>query len=355
MGNVLLNSKNKAIYPMVLIGLFVALIVSLVLALGFGSTSIPASDVYSVLLHELFGIGDAQTLGSGNIYDVVMFIRLPRLVLAVAVGIALSVGGAVTQAVVKNPIADPYILGISSGGYLGATLALALGIGGALFGSAMGVMAFVGSFVVSVGVMMVSNVGAKAGAVKLILTGVAFSAVCSAVANFAILMLNDASAVAVVHWSMGGLGGADSASNAIIMGVAVIGTVFFTTQSRTLNLMLLGDETAVTLGVNLQRNRIIYMLVCSVMVGFTVYKAGMIGFVGLIVPHVIRMIFGTDYSKLIPLCALVGSIFMVWADVLCRVILPGNEIPVGIITAMVGAPIFIYLIIVKKYGFGGTK
>ncbi len=336
-------------------GLFAILIISLIVAVGFGSTSIPASDVYSVLMHEIFGIGDVETLGSGNIYDVVIFIRLPRLILAVAVGIALSVGGAVTQAVVKNPIADPYVLGISSGGYLGATLALALGMGSALGGNAMGIMAFIGAFAVSVGVMTVANLGAKSGAVKLILTGVAFSAVCSAVANFAILMLNDASAVSIVHWSMGGLGGAEWESNFIILGVALLGTVFLITQSRSLNLMLMGDDTAITLGVNLRTKRVVYMLVCSVMIGFVVFKAGMIGFVGLIIPHIVRMIFGTEHSRLIPASALLGAIFMVWADVLCRVLVPGNEIPVGIITAMVGAPVFIYLVVVKKYGFGGGK
>ena len=131
------------------------------------------------------------------------------------------------------------------------------------------------------------------------------------------------------------------------------GTLFFWTQYRNLNLMLLGDESAVTLGTDLHRWRLVYLLVSALLVGFVVYKAGLIGFVGLLIPHVVRMVFGTDHKKLIPLSALLGAIFLIWADVLCRVVLPGNELPIGVLTSLVGAPVFVYLMARKKYGFGG--
>ena len=154
---------------------------------------------------------------------------------------------------------------------------------------------------------------------------------------------------------MGSMAAADWESNRIIGAVVLLGVLFFWSQARNLNLMLLGDETAITLGTDMHRWRLLYLLVSSAVIGFVVYKAGMIGFVGLVVPHVVRMIFGTDHRKLIPLSALLGALFLLWADVLCRVVLPGNELPIGILTAMVGAPVFIYLMIRKQYGFGGRE
>ena len=140
---------------------------------------------------------------------------------------------------------------------------------------------------------------------------------------------------------------------AVVWLIILAGALFFWTQHRTLNLMLLGDEAAVTLGTDMHRWRLLYLIVSSLMVGFAVFKAGMIGFVGLVVPHIVRMVLGTDHKKLIPVSALAGAIFLIWADVLCRVVVPGVEIPIGILTSLVGAPVFIYLMARKKYGFGG--
>ena len=332
-----------------------ALLLSLLAAVSFGTVSIPLGQVYEVILEELRAMLPGGTASAGGrVRDVVWLIRLPRLVLAVGVGMALSVCGAVMQAIVKNPLADPYVLGVSSGAYLGASLAMLLGLGGLLGGSAMGVLGCAGALLVSLGVMALANLGGRSNAVKLLLAGTALSAVCSGFSNFFIFLLNDDHAAsAVVQWSMGSLAAADWGSNAVIVTVAVLGTLFFWTQYRNLNLMLLGDDCAVTLGTDLHRWRLIYLTVAAVMVGFAVYKAGLIGFVGLLIPHVVRMLFGTDHKKLIPISALLGAIFLVWADVLCRVILPGNELPIGVLTALVGAPVFVYLMARKKYGFGG--
>ena len=132
-----------------------------------------------------------------------------------------------------------------------------------------------------------------------------------------------------------------------------LSALFFWSQSRNLNLMLLGDEAALTLGTDLYGLRIIYLLICALVVGFGVYYSGIIGFVGLVVPHVLRLLFGSDHRRLIPLSALGGGVFLLWADVLCRSILLGNEIPVGILTALLGAPVFLWLMARKPYGFGG--
>ena len=342
-------------YLLVCLGLLGALLLSLLAAVSFGTVSIPLGQVYEVILEELRALLPGGTApAGGSVHDVVWLIRLRRLILAVGVGMGLSVCGAVMQAIVKNPLADPYVLGVSSGAYLGASLAMLLGFGGLLGGSAMGMLGCAGALLVSLGVMALANLGGRSNAVKLLLAGTALSAVCSGFSNFFIFLLNDDHAAsAVVQWSMGSLAAADWGSNAVIVAVAVLGTLFFWSQYRNLNLMLLGDDCAVTLGTDLHRWRLIYLTVAAVMVGFAVYKAGLIGFVGLLIPHVVRMLFGTDHKKLIPISALLGAIFLVWADVLCRVILPGNELPIGVLTALVGAPVFVYLMARKKYGFGG--
>lgn len=327
--------------------LLALLCLSLVAAVTFGTMALPMGEVYRTILAGPFAPQSA-------IRDVVWSIRLPRLVLAGAVGVALSICGVVMQAVVKNPLADPYVLGVSSGASLGATAAVMLGVGGFLGGNYLGIMGCAGAFAASMAVLTLSNIGGRANSVKLLLAGTAVSAICSAFSNFIIFISNQKEAVSVVvQWSMGSLAGADWSSNAAVWTVALAGALFFWTQHRTLNLMLLGDDSAITLGTDMHKWRLLYLLVSSLMVGFAVYKAGMIGFVGLVVPHVVRMLFGTDHKKLIPISALLGAVFLIWADVLCRIVIPGTEMPIGILTSMVGAPVFIYLMARKKYGFGG--
>lgn len=140
-----------------------------------------------------------------------------------------------------------------------------------------------------------------------------------------------------------------------MLPLALICSLFFWSQYRNLNLMLLGDEVSVTLGTDLHKIRTAYLIVASVLMGFAVYSAGMIGFVGLVIPHVIRMLFGTDHKRLIPLCALLGASFLIWCDVACRIILENSEMPIGVLVAIIGAPCFIYLLVKKSYGYGGGR
>lgn len=355
-----MNLKNgvfhgKPAYRIAILILLATLVLSLLWAVTIGSVDLAMGDVYRVILYKIFGIGDPEVYGKGSLSDIVWFVRLPRLVLAIGIGIALSVSGSVMQAIVKNPLADPYVLGVSSGASLGATLAILLGVGSFLGSGYVGLVAFAGAFLVSLAVVALANVGGRANSVKLILSGTALSAICGAVSNFVLYVINSSSGAveAVIRWTLGSLAAAKWETNILMLLVAVAGTLFFLTQYRTLNLMLLGDESAITLGTDLHRWRIIYLLIASLMIGFAVYTAGIIGFVGLIVPHAVRILFGTDHKKLIPISALLGALFLLWADVLCRVLLPRKELPIGILTAMVGAPVFIYLMARKRYGFGG--
>ena len=159
--------------------------------------------------------------------------------------------------------------------------------------------------------------------------------------------------MSITYWLMGSLAGANWGNISVILPLVILCVFFFITQYRVLNLMLLGDEVSITLGTDLHKYRNFYLLVTSLMIGFIVYASGMIGFVGLIIPHVVRILVGTDHKKLIPISCLMGAILLVWADVLCRVMIKGTELPIGILISMIGAPCFIYLMAKKSYGFGG--
>ncbi|MDD3277488.1 MAG: iron ABC transporter permease [Lachnospiraceae bacterium] len=336
--------------------LLAVLIFSMLAAVTFGNADISLREVYSVIGYELFKLDRFSSFADGAVHDVVWLIRFPRVLLALAVGMGLSVCGVVMQAIVKNPLADPYILGVSSGASLGATLAIMIGVGSFLGGNFVGIMAFAGALITSFAVMIISNMGGSANAGKLILTGTAVSAVCSAFSSFVLYIANDKGASAeVMYWTMGSLAGANWERTLIILPVILICTLIFWTQYRNLNLMLLGDEVSITLGTDLHKSRTIYLVLSSVIVGFAVYSAGMIGFVGLIIPHVIRILFGTDHKHLLPLAALLGSIFLIWSDVACRIILKNSEMPIGILVSIIGAPCFIYLLVKRAYGFGGGK
>ena len=341
-------------FTTVLIVLLALLVFSILASITFGNADLSVKEVYSVVAYELLHIRKFSDFAEGAVHDVVWIIRFPRVILALCVGMAVC--GVVMQAVVKNPLADPYILGISSGASLGATIGVLFGFG-ALFGAnSVGVMAFLGAMGTSFLVLFIANIGGRSNAGKLILAGMAVSSVCSAIGNFAIYIVNNKNATSeIMFWTMGSLAGAKWQRVAVLLPVILIGTLIFWSQFRNLNLMLLGDEASITLGTDLHRARNLYMILSSLMVGFAVYAAGTIGFVGLIIPHAVRMIFGTDHRRLVPLCALVGAIFLIWADVGCRVILKNSEMPIGILVSIIGAPCFIYLMVRRSYGFGGGR
>ena len=341
------------------IGASVILLVILFLSIGFavtiGSVDISIKEVYQVILYKLLNIGDSS-IGTGAVADVVWLIRMPRIVLAIAVGVGLSVVGIVMQAIVKNPLADPYILGVSSGASLGATLAVVLGIGSSFGSNSLGIMGFIGAFGVSILVLIISNIGGRSNSIKLLLAGMALSSVCSSFSSFLVYISDDSQKLkTITFWLMGSLAGAKWNEIVIIMPIIILGVIFFMTQYRTLNLMLLGDEVSITLGTDLHKFRIIYLVITSLMIGLLVYVSGMIGFVGLIIPHIVRMIFGTDHKKIIPISALLGAIILIWADVLSRALIKGTEIPIGIVISIIGSPLFVWLMIKMNYGFGGSK
>ena len=322
-------------------GLTLLFVASVIGGLYLGYADLSLGEILHALSRGLFGKG-----GDDVAYAIVMDIRLPRVLLAILTGVALAVSGLIMQAVVGNPIADPYILGISSGASLGATLAIVLGLMGALGNVAVGISAFIFALLTSVGVMILSRIGGRATSERLILSGLALSAAASSVATLLVYTAKNRDAIREVNfWLMGSLSGAKMNQIFFIGPVILALCLFLATQSRNLNLLLLGDDVAYTLGKDLAKLRSTYIVAVSLLVGLVVYTSGTIGFVGLIVPHMARFLLGTNHRHLIPGVILLGASLLLWADVAARNALPAGELPTGVVVSVVGAPFFIYLIV----------
>ncbi len=347
--------KRFPLIPLV-VAMTVILAVSMITSVIFGPVHITAGEAISTVVKHIFGVAprDLSGVAAGGNDDIIWNIRFPRALMSVIIGAGLALSGVAMQAIVRNPLANPYILGISSGASLGATMGILLGsfsfFGqyGVAFGS------FMGAVLTSFFVFAIAFSGTGGGnTIKLLLAGMAISAMCAAFTNFIIYMAKDAEGIrSVTFWTMGSL---TSASWSLLIvptvTVAVI-LVFFLTQYRTLNLLLIGEESATALGVNVVRRRKIYLVASALVTGAVVSAAGTIGFVGLIIPHVVRMMVGADHKRVLPLSVLGGAIFLVWCDVVSRIVMPASELPIGIVTGMIGGPFFIYLMLTKSYGFG---
>lgn len=309
----------------------------------------PVKDVYSIVLNKLFGITTSNYSQIPNsTTNIVWVVRMPRVLLAVFAGAGLSLSGVVLQASVQNPLAEPYILGISSGGVLGATVAVVFNV---FFAGSF--LAFIGAFGATVLVLAMAGLKSKISSSKLILSGVVVNAMFTAFSNFILSVFGDGdSAVLIRYWTMGSFSKAKWENILLpILTVSII-SFFFLTQYRTLNTLLIGEEAALTLGINLSFYRGLYLVLLAFLVGILVSVCGTIGFVGLIIPHVTRAMVGSDHRKVVPLSLLGGALFLVVADALARGLVSNADIPIGIITALIGAPLFAYMIIRKNYGFG---
>jgi iron complex transport system permease protein len=275
---------------------------------------------------------------------IILEIRLPRIVLAALVGYALALGGVVFQAVLRNPLADPFILGVSSGSAFGAMLGIALGFG---FGLGVPALSFAGALL-TLGLLL--GLGSKAIGTEsstILLTGVIINTFFTATIMFFVSVAADAKLHAMLFWLYGDLSQTDYGQLRLIAAVLLLASLFLYGFSRHLNLLTAGEDTAARLGMDVVRTKLALLIVVSVMIGAVVAFSGLIGFVGLIVPHLVRMAFGSDHRLLIPLAALGGAAFLIAADTLARTLISPSELPVGVVSAFLGAPFFIYLLRAK--------
>ena len=313
----------------ILASLFVLLLVVAAVGLSVGSVAVPPGRLLSVFS------------GSGSDVDrtILLDLRLPRVLMAVLVGAGLSVAGAVFQAILRNPLAEPYILGISSGGTVGAVVAIGLGLGAFYVPAA----SFAGSLLVMAIVYAAAHRRGQLDTYALLLSGVMTGAFFNALILLVIAVLNQELRNAFL-WLMGNLSGARTSMLAVVGPPALLAIGALVWLSRMFNLISTGDESALQLGVNVRAVKRTAYLLASLLTGVVVSVSGVVGFVGLIIPHTCRILFGPDHRLLIPASALLGGSFMVLADIVSRVILAPTEIPVGAVTAALGAPVFIYLL-----------
>lgn len=353
--------RNPGRFPLILVMtvLLILLAASAVWAITFGPVPIEVGEVMNILKHKLASLlgirlpGAEQVL-SGSRMDIIWNIRFPRVLMAIFVGAGLSISGVSMQAVVRNPLANPYVLGISSGASLGATLAILLGAFSFAGNYGVSLGAFLGALLTSLFVFTIAFSGKSRGnTIKLLLAGMAVNAICSAFTNFIIYTAKDAEGIrSVTFWTMGGLTASSWKLLAIPAVVVSVGVVFYLTQFRILNTLLIGDESAVTLGIPVTAIRKLYLVISSALTGVVVAVSGTIGFVGLIIPHVVRMLVGSDHRRVVPISTVVGAIFLIWCDVAARMVMGSQELPIGVVTSMIGGPFFIWLMLTKSYGFG---
>ncbi len=352
----LIHSKSG--FALLIAALIMITLISVGIAVSIGQVRIPLAESYRILLYKLTGFQWGTTpIEAGSFTDIIWQIRFPRVLMAMFIGSGLALCGTVMQAAVQNPLADPYILGISSGASLGATFAILIGFGaiGWLGQTGVAFWAFAGAMGASLLVLTLAGIRGKMTSVKLVLAGMVINALCSAFSNFIIYFANNAEGIkTVTFWTMGSLASSGWNKLPLVGIVVLVAILFFLLQSRVLNTMLLGDEAAVTLGINLSVYRRVYMLLTALVTGVMVASCGMIGFVGLIIPHIVRGLVGSDHRKVMPVSVLFGAIFLIWTDVIARSLISSVELPIGIITAMIGAPMFMYMLVKKGYGFGGN-
>lgn len=339
------HRARKRLFVVVLVPVVIVLIGS---AIAFGSADIKFMDVYAAVFRRLFPglIGGAD---AGHADIIIWKLRLPRILMGVLAGLALGSTGAVMQVVLRNPLADPYMLGISSAAGFGASLAIVLGVG-VVAGPYMIIgNAFIFSLLSS-GLILVLSGRRGASPESMILTGLALLFFFQAMTTM-IQYFGDSEAVkAAVFWTVGDLGKADWSKLAITAPLVFIGEALLIWKSGELNIMNTGDASAKSLGVNVQATRIFMMVVCTIMVAGIVSFTGTIGFIGLVAPHLVRMIIGTDNRILVPASGLVGAVLLVLSDTIARTILSPVILPVGSVTAFLGVPLFVYLIMKKKGG-----
>ena len=317
--------------------LALTLVLAVVLMSLIGSESLPAG----ASLCALATFGTSRCGLGQDQYDILFQIRLPRILLAAAVGGSLATAGASYQALLRNPLAEPYLLGVSNGAAVGTMVALVF------FGAnewSRPVLAFAGALIATLAVYQLARGRAGVTPERLVLAGVIVTTFLSSVIVFVTTLMDATRIRSFTFWLLGDLSGTTKTLLSVAIGIAVLGTIALTLNARSLNLLMLGERDAFDLGVEVRRVRVIVFVVASLLVGSSVAASGSVGYVGLVVPHLVRLSLGSDNRISIPAAALGGALFVIVADTVARTIIAPRELPVGAITALIGAPLFIYLL-----------
>lgn len=347
-------TRRKIAAPVIFVLLFAAAAVSFVISLTFGSVAYDAIDVWDVVAAHIGIIPGDDVFGS-TIDSVVWSLRAPRGLLALIVGAGLALAGVVMQTLVRNPLADPYLLGVSSGASVGATAVITIGVFTSFGLYAISVGALFGALAATTIVYLITLVQGGLTPLRLILTGVVASSAFSALASFLVFKAQDARAAqGVMFWMLGSVVGAQWDRLLLPALVVLAAFLILMFMSNPLDAMAAGPDTAAALGVNVERLRQILFFIQALLVGAMVAVAGGIGFVGLVIPHLARIMVGSLHRRLLPIAMVLGAVFMVWVDVIARIAAPPQEIPLGVVTGVLGAPLFLLLMGRGRYQFGGS-
>lgn len=323
---------------------FLLAVGALLACIGFGTESISFSRIGSILAGAVMGT-ESIRVGTDPAAVILLQVRLPRVLLAFFVGGSLAMVGVALQALLRNPLADPFIIGISSGAALGAAIALLFGVGLSVWSvSALPVCAFAGALLALLIMYRISSTGYGFSIYTLLLAGVVLNAIFSAFIMFLTSVADPNRAFGMYAWLMGSLTGPDFSTLGVLALYLGIGLIVLATQAQSLNLLTLGEETARSLGVEVERVKKLVFVAAALLTGAVVSFSGIIGFVGLIVPHAVRLVLSADHRLLLPVAGLVGGMFLMLADTVARTVLSPGEFPVGVVTALVGGPVFLYLL-----------
>lgn len=320
-----------------LIWISLILLVVLLIAFSLGLSIGPTKSGMRAAFSALFSTNESDSV----LYSIVWHIRLPRVLLATVVGATLSLGGLVFQALLRNPLAEPFILGISGGSAIGAIIGILLGLArfpGICF------MSFLGSLATLALILFMSTGKSILRKDALLLSGVMVNAFCSAIIMFLISITQDARLHNIIFWLMGDLSAADLPQVVILGAILIPCFILVFVFSHSMNLLLMGKDMARTMGINIKAVTITLLIVTSFMVSATVSFSGLVGFVGLVIPHLLRLVLGPDHRFLVPACLFGGAAYLVLCDLLARTLPQQGEIPAGVITALIGAPLFIILL-----------
>ncbi len=316
---------------------------TVLLATSLGTVSIPMGHIASIVVKHITGVNIGGPW-SDTQETIVWQLRLPRVAGAGIVGAALAAAGVLFQGLLRNPIADPYLLGTSGGAALAATIALLLPVTSGAFGfTLVPIAAFVGALGAVLLVYQIARVGSRAPITTLLLAGFAASSLMAAAMSF-LMLTNQNTLQRVVLWTMGGISASGWDTLKVIGPLILAGLLCALTMTTDLNAFLLGEEQAAALGISVEGRKFMLLATGALLTGAAVAISGLVGFVGLIVPHIVRLLIGPDNRLLLPASALSGAIFLILADLIARMVLSPSEVPLGVVTAFVGAPFFIYLL-----------
>ncbi len=326
---------------------------AIVAGVGLGPVKIDFFVVWQIIMSKLFS---TELVGvKVNTMKIVWALRLPRVLLGFVVGAGLALAGVAIQSFTRNPLSEPYILGVSSGASAGAVMVV---LNGALIGLvgryALPIGAFIGAITALLVVYNVAKTRNGVIPIRLILVGIGVSSMFMALTNFLVFNARTDSGVRnATFWMMGSLAGTKWEYLWIPLGILVVAFLILMILYRAMNTMLLGESTSIILGMDIKRARKIIIFISALLAGSIVSVSGSIGFVGLIIPHIIRNLIGSDHKYVIPASLLAGGIFIVFSDVAARLLVAPQELPIGIVTALLGAPYFVYLVRKNQYSFGG--